>query len=133
MSKGNTSESAKIAVLLIIQRFSEERIFGGYEAQVFIRENLEKFTKGMLFKIKKFLLPTLIAISQYLEYEIFTKEVFSLFLQFTKDDIWGVRKVCVELTMPILKLVKNDDFENIKECVDFMEKSLNDSSRWVKN
>lgn len=50
----------------------------------------------MLFKIKKFLLPALLAASKHIPYDLFLQDVYSLFMKFTKDDIWGVRKVCLE-------------------------------------
>ena len=50
----------------------------------------------MLFKIKKFLLPALIAISKHLEYDVFLERVYGTFKTFNADEIWGVRKVCIE-------------------------------------
>ena len=50
----------------------------------------------MLFKIKKFLLPALIAISKHLNYDVFMEKVYGTFKTFNNDEIWGVRKVCIE-------------------------------------
>lgn len=126
LCKEDVSEGARIACLLIIQRFAEEQIFKKEESILFINNFMGKFKKGMLFKMKKFLLPTLIAISPFLDYDMFVKEVFSLFWEFTEDEIWGVRKVCVELTLPMIKLIKDSDLERLKLCINFIEKSLND-------
>lgn len=53
-------EKAKIAVLLIAQKFSEAAIFEKEECEFFIQHFLEELKDGMLFKIKKYLLPALI-------------------------------------------------------------------------
>ena len=96
MAKADTSEAAKIAVLMIVEKFSEAKIFLDKECISFINEFLAVIQKGMLFKIKKFLLPTLMAISVHIPYEMFEKHVYSTFIKFTQDEIWGVRKVCLE-------------------------------------
>lgn len=62
----------------------------------FIDQILIDIKRGMLFKIKKFLLPTLLALSKHIPYDQFILNVYDLFISFTKDDIWGVRKLCVE-------------------------------------
>ena len=61
----------------------------------------------MLFKIKKFLLPALISISKHLDYDIFLSKVYnSTFKQFNQDEIWGVRKVCIENISNLVKYLK---------------------------
>ena len=63
----------------------------------------------MLFKIKKFLLPALISISKHLDYSTFMEKVYSCFKTFNADDIWGVRKVCVENLADLIKYLEYDD------------------------
>ena len=87
----------------------------------------------MLFKIKKFLLPALIAISKHLDYETFTNKVYSTFQQFNLDDIWGVRKVCIENLANLIKYLKPSEITKIQDCVEFFKRCLSDSNRWVKN
>jgi hypothetical protein len=87
----------------------------------------------MLFKIKKFLLPALIAISKHLTYEVFIERVYKTFLEFSKDEIWGVRKVCVENMAELIKYLKHDETEKLNYCFEFFQKSMNDTNRWVKN
>ena len=87
----------------------------------------------MLFKIKKFLLPALIAISKHLEYNVFLDKVYNTFKTFNNDEIWGVRKVCIENLANLLKYLKNDEIEKFNDCIDFFKRCLNDSNRWVKN
>ena len=87
----------------------------------------------MLFKIKKFLLPALIAISKHLDYNVFLSKVYHTFQQFNNDDIWGVRKVCVENLANLIKYLKVTEYEKLSHCIDFFKRCLNDSNRWVKN
>ena len=44
-----------------------------------------------------------------------------------------MRKVCVENLANLIKFIKYNDIAKIKECIEFFEKSLVDSNRWVKN
>ena len=133
ISKADSSESAKIAVLMIVERFSEANIFSQEQCSRFITEHLSVIQKGMLFKIKKFLLPTLLAVSHQLPYEMFEKHVYSTFVKFTQDEIWGVRKVCLEKLQDFVKLIKADETSKLCFCLQFLQSSMNDSSRWVKN
>jgi hypothetical protein len=87
----------------------------------------------MLFKIKKFLLPAMIAISKHLDYSIFTDIVYKTFMDFSLDEIWGVRKVCVENMSELIKYLKFDETEKLNYCFKFFKKCLTDSNRWVKN
>jgi hypothetical protein len=59
----------------------------------------------MLFKIKKVLLPALLAIARHLKYERFLTIVYSAFIKFASDDIWGVRKVCLEKLLGLVKKI----------------------------
>lgn len=87
----------------------------------------------MLFKIKKFLLPTLIATAKHLQYDKFIAVVYNTFMRFAHDDIWGVRKVCLEKLHDLVKLLQASDVPKLRQCLDFLTSSLTDASRWVKN
>jgi hypothetical protein len=87
----------------------------------------------MLFKVKKFLLPTLISISKHIKYDYFIKKVFTIFEKFTTDDIWGVRKVCMEHLKSIIETLKPDETKRLIVCIEFMKKCMADTSKWVKN
>jgi hypothetical protein len=63
----------------------------------------------MLFKIKKFLLPAFLACSKHLKYDKFISIVYTTFMKFTLDDIWGVRKVCLEKLNELVKHIKPTD------------------------
>ena len=89
-------ERAKIAVLIIITKFASADMFEKEQCSHFLEKHLEEIQHSMLFKIKKFLLPALIAIAKHLEYEVFLEQVYSTFTLFLKDEIWGVRKACIE-------------------------------------
>ena len=95
--------------------------------------HLEEIQDGMLFKIKKFLLPALISISKHLDYATFITKVYQTFKTFTTDDIWGVRKVCVENMADLIKHFKYDDVDKLSDCIEFFIRCLSDSNRWVKN
>jgi hypothetical protein len=73
----------------------------------------------MLFKIKKFLLPALIAISKHLPYDVFLESVYKTFDEFSKDEIWGVRKVCVENMSELIKYLKYDETDKLSYCFEF--------------
>ena len=89
-------EKARIAVLIIIQKFSEADIFEKDECDIFLENYLTEIKDGMGFKIKRFLLPALISVSKQLDYKDFVENVYSLFKTFSNDEVWGVRKACIE-------------------------------------
>ena len=96
MEDAEFNEGAKIVSLMIVQRFAQEDIFKEFQCCRFIDSHLATIQKGMLFKIKKYLLPALIATSKHIPYERFIATVYTTFMKFTLDEIWGVRKVCLE-------------------------------------
>ena len=61
------------------------------------------------------------------------KSVYKSFFDFSKDEIWGVRKVCVETMSELIKYLEFHEIEKFKYCFEFFQKSMNDSNRWVKN
>lgn len=66
MEDADHNEGAKIAAMMIVERFAENDIFTENQCRKFIEIHLDEIQKGMLFKIKKFLLPTLLACSKHL-------------------------------------------------------------------
>ena len=87
----------------------------------------------MLFKIKKFLLPALISVSKHLDQFSFNNKVYLTFKTFSKDDIWGVRKVCIEHMANLIKYLSYKETLKLNECFDFFKNCLVDQNRWVKN
>ena len=73
--------------------------------------HLESIQNDALFKIKKFLLPALIAISKHLDYETFIEKVYGTFREFNTDEIWGTRKVCIEKLANLIKHIKCHEIE----------------------
>jgi hypothetical protein len=126
-------EGAKVAVMIVYERFSEAGLFEQEHCTTFLTTFLPELQRGMLFKIKKFLIPTFIQISRHIPYEMFISSVFSQFMAFSTDDIWGVRKICIEKLQEIIKLLKPQESHKLISCIDFLQVSLSDSSRWVKN
>lgn len=95
-------EKAKIAVLVIIQKFADDGIFGKEECTVFLEQYIGEIKEDMGFKIKRFLLPAMISISKHLEYEMFLTEVYSVYQTFITDEIWGVRKASIDNTAQLI-------------------------------
>ena len=127
-------EKAKIAILIIVQKFADADVFEKEQCQNFLDNHLEDIQDGMLFKIKKFVMPALIAVSKHLTHEGFIEKVYKgTFQQFNNDEIWGVRKVCIENLANLMKYLRHDDVSRITECIEFFKRCLNDSNRWVKN
>ena len=79
-------------------------------------------------------MPALIAVSKHLSHEQFIEKVFNrTFTQFNNDEIWGVRRVCIENLASLMKYLNYSDFSRITECLEFFKRCLHDSNRWVKN
>lgn len=130
----DVKEKAKIAVLIIVQKFADAEVFQKEQCQFFLDTHLEEIEDGMLFKIKKFVMPALIAISRHLQEEVFIEKVYNgTFKKFNSEEIWGVRKVCIENLANLIKYLKYNDQTRMSECIDFFKRCLNDSNRWVKN
>lgn len=130
----DVKEKAKIAILIIVQKFADADVFEKEQCQNFLDNHLEDIQDGMLFKIKKFVMPALIAVSKHLTPDVFLEKVYKgTFQQFNNDEIWGVRKVCIENLASLMKFIPYDDVQRITECIEFFKRCLNDSNRWVKN
>lgn len=126
-------EKAKIAVLVIIQKFADDGIFGKEECTLFLDHYVQGIKHDMGFKIKRFLLPALISISKHLDYAVFQEQVYSVFHVFTSDEVWGVRKAAIEYNSQLIEHLRPTELEKLKECFTFFKKCLCDSNRWVKN
>ena len=96
-------EKAKIAVLVIIQKFADDGIFGKEECSIFLDNYVSEIKEDMGFKIKRFMLPALIAVSKHLEYDMFKKQVYEVFETYVVDEIWGVRKAAIENTAELVE------------------------------
>ena len=77
-------------------------------------KHLAEIRDGMLFKIKKFLLPALISISKHLDHNVFLDKVYNTFKNFNSDDIWGVRKVCIEHMPDLIKYINATENDKIE-------------------
>jgi hypothetical protein len=83
MTKVDQSEGAKIAVLMIIERFADANIFLETQCLQFLDQYLVEIQRGMLFKIKKFLIPAFLAVSKHISHERFLETVHGSFVKFT--------------------------------------------------
>jgi len=62
--KADQIENAKTAVLMLIEKFAEADYFTKKECMIFLTSSFKSFMEGALFKIKKQLLPCMLAISK---------------------------------------------------------------------
>lgn len=126
-------EKAKIAVLQIVQKFSEADIFLKEECTLFLDTFVDDLKADMGFKIKRFLLPALISMTKHLDYDMFKSSVYPVFQTFVTDEIWGTRKAAIDCTADIIHHLKPDESDKLKDCFQFFKRCLYDSNRWVKN
>ena len=131
--KADQIDNAKIAVLMLVEKFAKEDYFGAKECMVFLQSIFQPFLEGALFKTKKQILPCLLAISKHVDYSVFKSKVLATYMQFSSDSIWGVRRVAIELLPQVLGLIKDTETEALLAGLDFLKQTLSDESRWVKN
>lgn len=105
MEEADMHEGAKISALMVMERFAEIEVFKGPQCSRFVEKYLGEIQRGMLFKIKKVLIPSLLAIAKHLKYEQFLGIVYGTYVKFASDDIWGVRKVCLERLLDLVKKI----------------------------
>jgi len=86
----------------------------------------------MLFKVKKQLLPCLLAVGNHIKYDSWIKHVFETFKTFSSDQIWGVRKVCLEILPQLLNKLKPTEIDRLTLCLNFLSTCLADESKWVR-
>jgi len=97
-----------------------------------LSDHMQIMCSNMLFKIKKYLIPCLLSVTKHIPYSQFIEDIYTVFDSFCKDEIWGVRKVCVENLQKMITLLKVSEIERMIECLDFLKSCLDDSSKWVK-
>lgn len=95
--KSDQIENAKIAVIMLMEKFSTIGFFDKKECAHFLDTCFDKFKKDAMFKIKKQLVPCMLAITKHIDYEVFLTRVAPVYFQFANDGIWGVRRVSIEL------------------------------------
>ena len=54
-----------------------------------------------------------ISISKHLDYQTFIEKVFATFKEFNSDEVWGVRKVCIENLAKIVKHLNYKEDEKL--------------------
>ena len=79
------------------------------------------------------MLPCLLAITKHIDYQEFKDKILATYMTFATDHIWGVRRVCIELLPDFLEKIKETETEQLVSGLDFLQRSLKDESRWVKN
>ena len=100
---------------------------------VFLEKSFPVFMTDALFKVKKQLLPCLLAVAKHIDYADFKTKVLATFMTFSSDHIWGVRRVCIELLPDFFNKVAATEGDNLVAGLDCIARCLTDESRWVKN
>ena len=95
--KSEQIENAKVAVIMLMAKFAEKGYFTSKECTLFMESSFDSFLKGALFKIKKQMLPAMLAIKEHLDSAEWKKKILDTFMEYTQDGIWGVRRVCMDL------------------------------------
>lgn len=131
--KADQIDNAKTAVLMLIEKFADTGYFGKKECMVFLNSNFASFMENALFKIKKRMLPCLLALSKQIDYSDFKDKVLTTYMEFSKDSIWGVRRVAIELLPEFLAKIEHTETDNLLAGLEFLKRSLSDDSKWVKN
>ena len=75
----------------------------------------------------------MLAITKHIEYSEFLSKVLATYMTFASDSIWGVRRVCIELLPDFLDKIQETETDKLIAGLDFLQRSLTDESRWVKN
>ena len=97
-----------------------------------MESSYDSFLEGALFKIKKQMIPCMLALLDKLDAKT-QQQILNTYMSFTSDGIWGVRRVCMDRLPDFLSKLKSSDTEKLVAGLDFLIRSLQDESRWVKN
>ena len=65
IKKAAQIENSKIAVLMIMEQFATNDFFMEKECMMFLNTHFANFLEGALFKIKKHLIPCMLALSKH--------------------------------------------------------------------
>jgi hypothetical protein len=77
IKKAAQIENSKIAVLMIMEQFATNDFFMEKECMMFLNTHFANFLEGALFKIKKHLIPCMLALSKHTSYEVFKSTIIS--------------------------------------------------------
>ena len=72
----------------------------------------DKFLQGALFKVKKQMIPCMLALLEHLDEQTQNK-ILDTFMTFTQDGIWGVRRVCMDKLPEFLQKLKSVDTDRL--------------------
>ena len=70
---------------MLIEKFAEADYFGKKECLVFLNQSFASFMDGALFKIKKQMLPCLLAIAKQVDYADFKDKILSTYMTYSED------------------------------------------------
>ena len=96
-------------------------------------EYLDELKRDYMLRIKKFLVPALISASKHLKPVTVLSKVWTEFRALADDEMWAVRKVCIEQAGDMVKCLPAKETAKIKEVVEFFKRCLADANNWVKS
>lgn len=118
---------------MIMEQFAAIDLFGGKQCMLFVSSFYGQLLDGALFKVKKFMIPCMLALVKHIPYELFTEKFVTQFIKFNVDTIWGVRRVCIENMSLFIEKVKPQETQLMIQCLSFVQDGFRDESKWVKN
>ena len=98
---------------MLIEKFAAADYFTAKECMIFLQNSFPSFMEGALFRVKKQMLPCMLAISKHLDYADFDTQVLASYMRLAADAIWSVRRVCIELLPAFLERVKASETEKL--------------------
>lgn len=116
-----------------MEQFANINYFGEKECINFINSYYSLLLDEALFKVKKYLMPYMLAMAKHVPYDLFRTKFVSQYIKFNTDPIWGVRRVCIELMSRFLEHLKPNETSMFITCIEFLKEGLKDESKWVKN
>jgi len=124
----DAQDDHKITALPLIGKLAP--IVGPRVCKVFLSRDLLALSQDNSFRVRKATVQYFGPICEQLGCESTEQQLLPIFKGLCEDNIWSVRKGCVESLIDISKAITQ---EKRAELIDVMVGFLKDSSRWVRN
>lgn len=118
----------KITALPLIGKLAP--IVGKAVCKNYLSHDLLALSQDNSFRVRKATVQYFGPICEQLGHESTEEQLLPIFKKLCKDNIWSVRKGCVESLIDISKAINQ---EKRADLIDVMVAFLGDSSRWVRN
>jgi len=124
----DAQDDHKITALPLIGRLAP--IVGQAVCRNYLSRDLLALSQDNSFRVRKATVQYFGPICEQLGCESTEEQLLPIFKKLCKDNIWSVRKGCVESLIDISRAITQD---KRTELIDVMVAFLGDSSRWVRN